>query len=131
MSEVVGEHQMGCDCSLDRERAGGDTFNWACHWLNDRRSGLKYRSACDPCGVAEWVVPRRTGRFNHCGLGGLWYAAPSCGVGSDRISMGVLPGADCHDSTVDRDRRATLSQLQIAATLGDVPEERSHDDRPT
>jgi pimeloyl-ACP methyl ester carboxylesterase len=29
-------------------------------------------------------------------------------VGSDRISMDVLPGADCHDSTFDRDSQAAL-----------------------
>jgi len=81
-SEVVSEHQMGRDYSCDCERAGGDTVDWACHWLNDRRSGLKYRSACDPCRVAEWVVPRRASRFDHCGLGGLCYAAPSCSMGS-------------------------------------------------
>src|SRR5262245_16032744 len=109
MSEVVCEHQVGCDYSFDCERAGADTVDWACDWLNDRRGGFKYRSACDCYRVAQRVVPRRAGRVDHCGLGCLWYAAPSCGMGSDRISLDLLPGADRHDSPVDRDRRTTLS----------------------
>src|SRR4026207_647900 len=116
MSEVVCEHQMRCDYSFDCERAGGNTFDWACHWHNDQRSELKYRSACDLCRMAQCVIPRSAARFDHCGLGRLQYAAPSCCVGSYRISMDVLPGGDCHDSAFDRDSQATLSHLPTTAT---------------